>query len=100
MAFTEQDHIRLHDALTGCNGFVVVSYNDCEYVRELYRDFFILAFSRPNSMSHKAGSQYQEIILTNFDPREMISQTNLFESAGQYGDMELIHIPGKPLKTL
>ena len=51
-------------------------------------------------MSHKAGSQYQEIILTNFDPREMISQTNLFESAGQYGDMELIHIPEKPLKTL
>ena len=98
VAFTEQDHIRLHDALRDCDGSVVVSYNDCEYVRELYRDFFILAFSRPNSMSHKAGSQYREIIMTNFDPRAIIPQTNLFETAGQYGDMELVHMPEGSLK--
>ena len=96
--FTKQDHIRLHDVLTACKASVVVSYNDCEYVRELYRDFFILAFSRPNSMSHKAGSQYREIIMTNFDPRAIIPQTNLFETAGQYGDMELVHMPERPLK--
>lgn len=96
--FTKQDHIRLHDVLRDCDGSVVVSYNDCEYVRELYQDFFILAFSRPNSMSHKAGSQYREIIMTNFDPRAIIPQTNLFETAGQYGDMELVHMPERLLK--
>ena len=86
------------NVLTACKASVVVSYNDCEYVRDLYRDFYILAFSRPNSMSHKAGSQYREIIMTNFDPRAIIPQTNLFETAGQYGDMELVHMPERLLK--
>ena len=36
--------------------------------------------------------------MTNFDPRAVISQTNLFETAGQYGDMELVHMPERPLK--
>ncbi|MGN0979407.1 MAG: DNA adenine methylase [Candidatus Avoscillospira sp.] len=96
--FTKQDHIRLHDVLNHCSGNVIVSYNDCDYIRELYGDFYILAFSRPNSMSHKAGSQYREIIMTNFDPRAIIPQTNLFEAAGQYGDMELVYMPERPLK--
>lgn len=98
--FSKQDHIRLHDALRDCDGSVVVSYNDCEYIRELYRDFFILAFSRPNSMSHKAGSQYLEIIMTNYDPRNFIPQINLFEASGSWGNMELVHIPEKPLLTI
>ena len=83
--FTKQDHIRLHDALKHCTGSVVVSYNDCDYIRELYRDFYILAFSRPNSMSHKVGSQYLEIMMTNYDPRNFIPQMNLFEASGSWG---------------
>ena len=98
--FTKQDHIRLHDALNQCSGNVIVSYNNCDYIRDLYRDFYILAFSRPNSMSHKAGSQYLEIIMTNYDPRVFIPQMNLFEQSGSWGDMELVHIPEKPLKTI
>lgn len=99
VSFPKHYHIRLHDVLSTCDGPVIVSYNDCDHIRELYGDFFILAFRRPNSMSHKAGSQYREIILTNYDPRAFIPQMNLFECAGSWGNMELVHIPDKPLKN-
>lgn len=95
--FTGNDHLRLRDAVHESKAPVVLSYNNCEHIRTKYSDFFILAFTRTNSMAHRTGALYGEIILTNFDPRATIPQTNLFESAGQYGDMELIHIPRKPL---
>lgn len=100
MVFSQESHVLLHEAVRACKGSVVVSYNDCEYIRELYQDFFILAFTRSNPLAQQSGAVYGEVILTNYDPREFIPQMNLFEKSGSWGDMELVHIPEKPLKTI
>ena len=94
-------HIRLWKALTGCVSYVVVSYNDCPFIRKLYQDFFILAFRRSNPLAQKQGAEYRELLITNYDPRPYLSrQLNLFET--QTGDcgMELVHIPQSPLKIV
>jgi len=98
--FTEADHIRLHDALAKCRGCVMVSYNYCPFICELYKDFYIFYTRRPNSMSLVPGSEYEEIIMTNYDPRPYMSshhtQLNMFpilmnEEGTQH--FELIHEP-------
>ena len=91
--FPEADHFRLHDILTKCKGFVMVSYNYCPYICELYKDdFYIFYTKRPNSMSQTAGSEYEEVVMTNYDPRpfaaERTGQLTLFpsddDSCGEY----------------
>lgn len=98
--FPKEDHQRLHDALLRCEGYVMVSYNHCPFIVELYKEFFIFYTTRPNSMSQKAGSEYEEIVVTNYDPRSHDStrhwQLDLFnlpppdEFDGKY---TLIHEP-------
>lgn len=98
--FPKEDHRRLHDALLECKGFVMVSYNHCKFIEELYKEFYIFYTTRPNSMSQKAGSEYEEIVITNYDPRVYDStrhwQLSMFglpamdEDDGRY---TLIHEP-------
>lgn len=98
--FTKQDHVRLYHALRACKGYVVVSYNDCPYIRNLYKDFFILTIRRNNPMTKKKGAEYGELIITNYDPRPYMSrQINLFETPGEKGVLELVRIPRTPLKV-
>ena len=35
--FRKEDHFRLQDTLVSCQGKWLVSYNDCEFIRELYK---------------------------------------------------------------
>ena len=95
VVFTRADHIRLHDALLKCRGFVMVSYNDCEFIRELYKEFYIFRTVRPNSMSQKAGAEYVEVLITNYDPRDFPSQCSIFghPDDGSGARYELIHEP-------
>ena len=95
VVFTEADHRRLHDVLLKCQGFVMVSYNDCAFIRELYKEFYIFRTVRPNSMSQKAGAEYAELLITNYDPREFTSQCSIFGSSDDGGGAkyELIHEP-------
>ena len=95
VVFTEADHRRLHDVLLKCQGFVMVSYNDCAFIRELYKEFYIFRTVRPNSMSQKAGAEYAELLITNYDPREFTSQCSIFGSSDDGGGTkyELIHEP-------
>lgn len=98
--FPKADHIRLHDTLKKCRGNVMVSYNYCPFICELYSDFYIIYTKRANSMSLVAGSEYEEVIMTNFDPREQLArktvQFNMFEpDADENERYELIHIPTK-----
>lgn len=100
--FPKKDHQRLHDALARCEGFVMVSYNFCDYICELYQDFFIFRTTRPNSMSLNAGSEYEEVVMTNYDPRALGSgqgwQMDLFQRGGDRGGggtYRLIHEPTK-----
>ena len=94
-------HIQLWKTLMGCVSFVVVSYNDCPFIRKLYQDFFLLAFRRSNPLSKKQGSEYGELIITNYDPRPYLSrQLTLFDAQADDHGMELIHIPPSPLKIV
>lgn len=88
-------HIRLWEALSECRGYVVVSYNDCPFIRQLYRNFYILAFRRNNPLAQKSGAEYGEVIISNYDPRPYMRQLTLFEldtHVGEY-EMELVNIP-------
>lgn len=88
-------HIRLWQTISACQGYVIVSYNDCPFVRQLYRDFYILAFRRANPLSQKKGSEYGELLITNYDPRPYLTQLSLFDldtHIGEY-DMELVNKP-------
>lgn len=67
--FSTEDHLRLHDALKECNGYVIVSYNNCEEIRKLYSDFYHLSFARQNPMAQQAGVVYEELLMTNYDLR-------------------------------
>lgn len=73
----------------------MVSYNYCPKIMDLYKNnFYIFYTTRPNPMSQKAGSLYEEIVITNYDPREFentkIDQLTLFglgaelDSDGKY----------------
>ena len=99
--FPRSDHQRLHDVLAVHSGFVMVSYNNCAYIRELYDDFYIYEVERPNSQSKKKNDKYQEYIMTNYDARIFAPQMTLF---GDYANGErsckLVHIPEKPLRTI
>ncbi len=99
--FPKSDHQRLHDALARCEGFVMVSYNYCPFICELYQDFYIFHTTRANSMSQTAGSEYEEVVMTNYDPRAYAAarseQITLFQLEddipGEGGQYTLIHEP-------
>ena len=61
--FGEADHIRLRDTLAGIKGKFLLSYNDDNFVRELYKNFKIEAVERANNL---AGGKFKELIITNY----------------------------------
>ena len=92
--FPKEKHEELHWILSQCKGYIVVSYNDCPFIRSLYGDFFILAFRRNNPLSQKAGATYGELIITNYDPRPYIQpQFSMFPAEIENGDLVLVHEP-------
>ncbi len=65
--FAKEDHTRLHDALRGIKGRFILSYNDCEEARELYKDYNIISISRNDSLAAKSVSRrYKELIIKNY----------------------------------
>ena len=101
VGFPKVDHQRLHDTLLNCRGYVMVSYNYCPYISELYKEFFIFRTVRPNSMSQTAGSEYEEAIITNYDPRKACWQLTLDSLLDGSSDTryELMHEPTHAIKT-
>ncbi len=84
VVFRKEDHKRLRDTLADCKGKWMVSYNDCEFIRELYKDYYILAFTRINNLAQRydGGCEFPEVIITNYDPKERHEasrQMNLFD---------------------
>lgn len=85
--FTEKDHIRLRDALFKIEGKFLLSYNDCEFIRNLYNapNVQIEAFTRINNIKQRYdnGAQFPEILIANYDLYERMknapSQLNLFD---------------------
>lgn len=102
VAFSKKDHLRLWKCLQACSGYVILSYNDCPWIRELYQeDFFLIGLKRNNPLAQKKGATYGELFLTNYDPRPYLnSQMNLFEpNPSAKGELLLLHSPSHILKS-
>lgn len=63
------DHQRLFDVLSNIQGKFLLSYNDCEYIRELYKDYEIIEVKRIDNLKqrYEAGSVYHELLIANYD---------------------------------
>ncbi|MDE6035896.1 MAG: DNA adenine methylase [Ruminococcus sp.] len=61
--FAPEDHLRLKAILSQIQGRFILSYNDSENIRELYRDFKIVPVRRQNNLS---DGFYKELIIKNF----------------------------------
>lgn len=88
--FREEDHMRLRNALKRAKGYVMVSYNRCPEVIKLYDDFYIIGTKRPNSLSREKANDYEEVIITNYNPCEVSAQTMLGMGGTEY---EFINTP-------
>ena len=65
--FEANDHVRLRNALEKVNGKFILSYNDCEYIRELYRGYNIIEVERMhNLVREKEKQRYKELIIKNY----------------------------------
>lgn len=73
VVFHKEDHARLRDALAASKGKWMVSYNDCEFIRELYTGYTITAATRINNLAQRYdhGCEFSEVIITNYDPKEL-----------------------------
>lgn len=67
--FYPEDHQKLRDTLGDIKGKFLLSYNDCEYIRELYKDYHIVEVTRLNNIKQRydAGSEYKEVLIANYD---------------------------------
>lgn len=67
--FSKEQHEILRDKLTQIRGKFLLSYNDCEYIRELYKDFYIVPVVRLNNLKQKydPGSLYEELLIANYN---------------------------------
>ena len=94
VVFRREDHKRLRDTLSDCKGKWMVSYNDCEFIRELYKGYEITAVSRLNNLAqrYEGGCEFPEVLITNYDPKELERsqprQLQLFELQGEGGYFE------------
>ncbi|MCI8409955.1 MAG: DNA adenine methylase [Lachnospiraceae bacterium] len=65
--FALEDHIRLRDAIGGIKGKFILSYNDCEYIRELYSNYNIISVERShNLVQGEKKPKYKELLIKNY----------------------------------
>ncbi len=85
--FTEVDHIRLRDALLSIDGKFLLSYNDDEFVRNLYDKpgIYIEPMTRLNNIRQRfdPNCQFEELLISNYATEErrllVPTQITLFE---------------------
>ena len=84
--FNEELHKRLHDRLLKCKCRVLISYNDCPYVNDLYSEpvWDKIHTDRSHNMSMQTGEgkRYKEILIANYGINELYNfnrQTTLFD---------------------
>lgn len=68
--FKKEDHIRLRDTLKNIKGKFLLSYNDCEFIREIYKDFYIESFTRINNLALRyksTSNDFNELLISNYD---------------------------------
>ena len=67
-SFGKKQHILLRDMLKNIKGNFVLSYNDDDFIRNLYDGFDIQGVERSNNLSLNDGKRgvYKELIISNF----------------------------------
>lgn len=60
------EHERLYNVLKNIKGKFILSYNDDEKIKKLYKDYNITAVSRQNSLNSGNIGKYKEVIIKNF----------------------------------
>jgi len=56
------DHARLHKVLSAREGWVL-TYNNCDYIRELYEDYYMIEVDWSYGMSKKLDGEPKELII-------------------------------------
>jgi len=66
--FTHDDHVRLFSTLKDIEGKFILSYNDCEFIREVYNDYNIEAVERLHNLKARYDQEkmYKELLIKNF----------------------------------
>lgn len=67
--FSLEDHLRLCNALQNVKGRFLLSYNDCEYIRELYKGFAIEEIQRNHNLLNRYEGKehvYCELLIKNY----------------------------------
>lgn len=65
--FTMKDHENLAEILKNIDGKFILSYNDCEFIRELYKGFNINYLKTTYSLNTKSDNRpTAELLITNF----------------------------------
>lgn len=66
--FTSEDHIRLKNALSMVKGKFLLSYNDCEVIRDLYSEYDIIEVKRKETLSTTGNNKkdYGELLIKNY----------------------------------
>lgn len=59
------EHERLFNCLKNIKGRWLLSYNDCEFIKELYKDYKIIEITRNNTIN-KNGGKYKELLIKNY----------------------------------
>lgn len=67
VAFSKEDHLNLRDQLKSFKGKFILSYNDCNEIRELYKDFRIENVKTNYSAFRKGSeSEVNELLILNY----------------------------------
>ncbi len=67
--FPVSDHERLCDSLKNIKGKFILTYNNCEEIKELYKGFVIEEVSRNNNLAGRYSEKnhsYSELIIRNY----------------------------------
>jgi DNA adenine methylase len=63
VSFGTADHERLNDCLNGIKGLFMLSYDDHEFIRKMYKNYNIRGVTRANNLS---SGEYKEVVITNY----------------------------------
>lgn len=63
--FGKEQHIQLRDILSNIKGKFLLSYNDCDFIRQLYNGYTIVEIDRQHNLKSN-GSRYKELIIKNY----------------------------------
>ena len=65
--FQPEDHVRLRDTLSRIKGKFILSYNDCQEIRDLYAGYDLIEVDRQDNLVTKTNPRrYRELIIKNY----------------------------------